>query len=191
MGSILAGLYANRRLSALKSLILMGTPAPNPTAGLGIFIANIKILFSGYESESKLLTNLMNKACDAVGDTPDQRYAWLSRDTAQVKLYYLDDDCGFAFSASALKEMFAGLKEFSAKSWGGNIDIPTLIIAGDDDAAGNRSKGPKHYYNLLKSNGCDDVTLKLVEGARHEVLNETNKDDTILFLKEWLCAHCI
>ncbi len=188
MGSILAGIYAERKLSEICALVLMGTPAPNPTASLGIFIAGRIVAKRGYEAESKFLTGVTDKACGAIGDGA-QKYSWLTHDQDIVNKYYEDEYCGFAFSASANRELLKGLKEFSKKTWGQNINIPTLVIAGEQDHAGGNGKAPLHYYNALKKHGNELVTINIVPGARHEVLNEASKEATVFCLKQWLCSN--
>ncbi len=185
MGSVLAGIYANRKMSDVCSLILMGTPMPNPLAAFGIFLASLKVATGGYESESKLINNIMDKAMNAAGEGAE-KYSWLTRDEAEVLKYYEDENCGFYFSASANREFFRGLKEFSSKFWGKNIAIPTLVIAGERDAAGGNGKGPLHYYTSLKRHGNKLSTLHLIPEARHEILNELYSDITVYFLSQWL-----
>ena len=65
--------------------------------------------------------------------------------------------------------------------------IPTLIMSGDKDPVGNFGKGVNEVYRRLLLAGCNNVTMKLYEGARHELFNEINRDefaaDLCLFLE--------
>ncbi len=55
MGSIAAAIYPARDRN-LRALVLMGTPAPNPMAGMGILIGRAQTALRGYTAPSKFLT---------------------------------------------------------------------------------------------------------------------------------------
>ena len=65
-------------------------------------------------------------------------------------------------------------------------DIPILFVSGDNDPVGNNGEGVKKSYEIMKLIGSVDVTLKLYEGSRHEVLNEINKDEVYEYILDWL-----
>lgn len=64
--------------------------------------------------------------------------------------------------------------------------LPTLVISGDMDPVGNYGKGPEYVYRHLLMEGADEVSLKMYEGARHELFNETNRDEVFDYLLGWL-----
>ena len=64
-------------------------------------------------------------------------------------------------------------------------DIPLLLMAGSDDAIGGE-KGNVMLLNAYKRAGLTDLELIVYEGGRHEVFNETNKDEVMADLVEWL-----
>jgi alpha-beta hydrolase superfamily lysophospholipase len=55
--------------------------------------------------------------------------------------------------------------------------MPTLLMSGDRDPVGNFGKGVNAVYRQMLLAGCSQVSLKLYEGARHELFNETNRDE--------------
>ena len=65
-------------------------------------------------------------------------------------------------------------------------DLPLLIQIGSEDPLG----GPKSVQLLAQAyqerGGLTDVTVEIYEGARHEVYNETNRDEVIGDLVAWL-----
>ena len=67
-------------------------------------------------------------------------------------------------------------------------DLPVFIQAGSDDAIGGE-KGNQMLVNAFKRAGVSDLELVIYHGARHEVYNETNKDEVIADLVEWLDSH--
>ncbi|HEY5123565.1 MAG TPA: alpha/beta hydrolase, partial [Ignavibacteria bacterium] len=65
-------------------------------------------------------------------------------------------------------------------------DLPVLIISGDKDPVGNNGKGVTEVYNKFKKAGVKNLTLKLFADGRHEMLNETNKNEVYQFILDWL-----
>jgi ribosomal protein S18 acetylase RimI-like enzyme len=177
MGSIAAGIYFARYQDA-EVLVLSGTPAPNAAAGVGIALASAVVKLRGYTAQSKLLTMAANATTGGNKGDIRQRLAWLTRDEAEIDRAMADPLYGAPFSASAQGELFRALNEFGGKGWANTVpDIPILIAAGADDNCGLRGAGPKHYRDALLASGHSDVSLKLYDGARHEILNELCRDE--------------
>ena len=115
--------------------------------------------------------------------------AWLTRDVARVAGRDSDPFTNFTFTVSGYRDLFRMVGACNAKSWFARYpkSMRTLVISGDADPVGNYGKGPDYVYQKLLVAGCRDVTLKLYEGARHELFNETNRDevfaDLLAFLK--------
>ena len=178
MGSIASGIYP-RRFDDAQILILMGTPASNPMVGLGIAMAGSYAKLKGPTAISSMMTKMASANIGSGGSSdPMVANAWLSRDENEVRKATEDPLFGNPFSASAYRELFLGIREFGGKNWGSTVpDIPILITAGGDDSCGNRGAAPKHYYDALIASGHHDVTLKIYDGAHHELLNEINRDE--------------
>ena len=78
--------------------------------------------------------------------------------------------------------------ESNSKEWFANYpkELPTLVISGDADPVGDYGKGPDYVYKQLMVSGVSDVSLKLYEGARHELFNETNRDEVFADILAWI-----
>ncbi len=188
MGSIASGIFPARYNDA-DVLILMGTPAPNPLAGLGAWLAGIAARVKGPTAESRLITRLAESNMGVhPSHDPLKRNAWLSRDTNEIRWAVEDPLFGKPFSASAYRELFYALREFGGSGWASCIrkDMPVLIMAGTADPCGRNGAAPRHYYEALRASGHTDVTLHLFEGARHELLHETNRDEVENALAEFI-----
>lgn len=195
MGSIASGIFP-ARFDDEDILILMGTPAPNALAGIGVLLAGMIAQLKGPTAESPLITKLANANIGS-GSSPDpmERNAWLSRDRKEVRRAIEDPLFGEPFSASAYRELFHGLQEFGGRHWAASVkDMPILITAGAADPCGRNGAGPRHYYEALRASGHTDVTLKLYDGAHHELLHEINRaeveDMLIRFIEEKLSQLC-
>ena len=117
-------------------------------------------------------------------------YDWLTRDEAVVDAYAADPLCTFTPTSSLFREMLSGLatvgsaREISRMS----KDIPIILMSGDADPVGGWGVQVAKVYSLLVRAGCRDVAYKFYPGARHEILNETNKAEVYKDILDWLCA---
>ena len=66
--------------------------------------------------------------------------------------------------------------------------LPTLLISGTEDPVGNYGKGVLQVYNRLIHSGCESVEIKLIQGARHEVVNELEKEKSYNCLKDFILS---
>ena len=94
----------------------------------------------------------------------------------------------FTFTVSGFYDLFTLCARASAASWAKEYpkSMPTLIAAGDRDPVGKMGKAPRATAARLKNAGASDVTLKLYEGARHELCRETCRKAFFEDLIAWL-----
>lgn len=113
---------------------------------------------------------------------------WLSRDAAQVEKYINDEWCGFVCSANFYYTFMDGISKLYKPNLRKSmaLDKPILIASGGDDPVGNYGKGVKKLAAYYKRMGAADVTINLYEGARHEILNETNWQQVYSDIVAWL-----
>jgi alpha-beta hydrolase superfamily lysophospholipase len=194
MGSFLIREYiAKYNKENLHAAILIGTSAGSSSITMksGILLAKTLIAFKGKRSYLKVLEQLATGSYNKSFKPYRTDFDWLSRDEKQVDLYIKDPLCGFMFTASAYLELIKLLHNINLNSWYEKVDknLPILLLCGDKDPVGDFSKGVVKIYNKLKSSN-HKVNLKIYEGARHELLNETNKDivynDILNFINETL-----
>lgn len=114
-------------------------------------------------------------------------FDWLSRDPDEVDAYLADPYCGDAHPLSY--GYFAGIAGVLAPAMGrlDAIGCPVFVIAGDRDPAAGMGAHPKALVDVLRAAGVD-ATLRLYPEARHELLNETNRDEVTADLVAWLDA---
>ena len=190
MGSFLARtyLYTFPR-EALTGTILSGTGwEPGLVLTAGKAITKLEIRRQGADEPSPTLQKLMFGAyCRQFpGETsPD---AWICSDPAVVERYGQDPLCGFVPSAGLILAMLEGigLNQRSENLAKMPKDQPVLFIAGALDPVGSNGKGVKRSLAAFRKAGMRDTALKLYEGDRHEVLNETDKDAVWADVLTWL-----
>lgn len=189
MGSFVARSYAARYGEDYDIYIFSGTAGKNSALPIAKLIAKSQMKKSGGKLESKLLNDLSFGAYNKPFRPNRTEFDWLSRDKAEVDKYIADEYCGFCFTARAFSDLFDGLYEINTPSWAGKVpNKPILIISGKcDPVGGKEAKGVLEVANKLRNAG-HEVTVKLYEDARHELLNELNKEavteDIINYIEE-------
>ncbi len=118
-------------------------------------------------------------------------FDWLSRDDAEVDAYVADPLCGNTFTSGFFADLLPGLAGINdpKRVAGVRRDLPVLLVAGDQDPVGDGGKGPRAAAQQYRDAGLTDVTCTLYAGARHEVFNETNRDEVTADVVRWLDAH--
>lgn len=115
-------------------------------------------------------------------------FEWLSRDEAQVDRYVADPLCGFGYDVEALKAVFAGARTAADPDRVAGIrsDLPILVTVGDADPVNAGLALVHALVDRYRTAGVTDVELHAYPGARHEVFNETNRDEIVADLQTWL-----
>lgn len=187
MGSFLARLYAVEYPDTVDGVIFEGTAGFNNPTGAGKLLAATIAKTRGAYHRSKLLDGMVFGAYN-VKFKDEGKFAWLSRDKAVGERFANDAHRNFIFTADGYTELFAMLTEVSKPQWAEKYpkSKPALIIAGAMDPVGNYGKGPAEVCDRLNEAGAERVTLKLYEGARHELHTETNKEEFFADLANWI-----
>ncbi len=142
----------------------------------------------GARYRSRLLFNLTlgsnNKRIKPLVTAND----WLTRDPQIVAKYNADPFCTFIFTVSAYHDFFTLLTDVMKKKDLDKIpaELPVLFISGAEDPVGGYAKGVEAACRQYKEAGIKDVEFKLYEGARHEILNETNREEVCDDILCWL-----
>lgn len=162
-GSLLAQITLTRHASDYAAAVLTGTAYRMP----------------GYMRAGNL-----NKRHAHLGSTGAE---WLSRDTAVAKAF-LDDPLTFEADALRLFGIVDGLRVYG-RPGRMDADIPLLIMVGDDDYFGGEASSRRLAADYLRRSSLSDVEVIVYPEARHEVFNETNRDEVVADLVGWLDAH--
>ncbi|MBX0301704.1 lysophospholipase [Cryobacterium sp. 1639] len=110
---------------------------------------------------------------------------WLSRDPAVAAAFVADP----LTTSVPLAKLF-GLRD-AARILGRPArrlpaGLPLLIQVGGDDPVGGERSARKLTESYTRRSGLTDVRLIVYPGARHEVFNETNRDQVLADLVGWL-----
>lgn len=116
------------------------------------------------------------------------KFDWLSRDAVQVDAYVADPLCGFSATPASMMSIFgaaAGLFEPGALDRV-RKDLPLYLFAGDKDPLNGGLAFLSPLVERYRAAGIADVTTDFYAGGRHEMLNETNREEVISRLLEWI-----
>lgn len=183
MGSMITQAYVTRGATGLAGYALSGPLGV--VEGADEMVTGMRAAVeAGMGDETIDLLGSYNSAFEP-SRTP---FDWLSRDDTEVDAYIADPLCGdgnpltYGFVADLL-ELAAPAVEPAAIAT--IPPIPVLIVAGRMDPAGDMTKNVVVLEDRLKAAGLA-VTAHYYEGARHEVLNETNRDEVTADITSWL-----
>ncbi|MBN9239169.1 MAG: lysophospholipase [Micrococcales bacterium 70-64] len=112
---------------------------------------------------------------------------WLSRDPA-VAQQFADDPLTFYAAAIQLFGIADGLRLLGKPTRNIAKDIPLLIMIGSEDTLGGEKSIAKLAEAYITRSRLSDVQAIVYPEARHEIFNETNRDEVIADLVSWLDA---
>lgn len=120
-------------------------------------------------------------------------YEWLSRDAAEVDAYVADPWCGWDMPADVIPSLFAPAPQLADPTQLAGIrrNLPVLIASGDADPLAGGGALVQLLGQRYRDAGIADVSVKLYPDARHEILNETNRDEVTADIIGWLRAHAV
>lgn len=114
-------------------------------------------------------------------------YEWLSRDPAEVDKYIADPWCGFETRTST-RSGFANAARLTDPANLARIryDLPCLFVAGTKDPVNRDMEGLYELQRLWNEAGLKRIDTLYYKDGRHEMLNETNRDEVTADVIAWL-----
>lgn len=189
MGSFITRNYMCRYGTGIAAAVVMGTGMqPMAVLKLSKALAQVQKIFCGSHHVSKLIDKLAFGSYNKRVGNVRTPFDWLSRDAERVDRYIADPMCGFVFTVNGfgtLFELIARLyRRENLKQIPGNL--PVYMVSGTGDPVGSYGKGVRKAYDTLKEAGLENIELKLYEGGRHELINETNRAEVMQDIYGWL-----
>jgi alpha-beta hydrolase superfamily lysophospholipase len=173
MGSFAAQLYLLEHHARLRGLVLSGTAAADALA----------------EAMAAAGQAAGPGAMNAAFAPARTDFDWLSRDEAEVDAYIADPLCGFALADAAMASVLrtAGAARHDPRLASVRGDLPVYVISGEHDPV----TGPSQAFvdTLLgswRAAGLGRVEHRVYPGGRHEMFNETTREEATADLIAWL-----
>lgn len=187
MGSFIAQDYAARHGQTLAGVVLTGSNGVFANADQTVAAAN-DLATANPLGSSEMLAGAFESFNKPFADRPG--FEWLSRDPAEVGKYLDDPACGFAFNNALVADFLAGLRDLWNPVNESRIpkNLPFYVVSGDRDPVSGNTAGLRVLLANYRRYGITDVSHKFYPGARHEILNETNRDEVEADIMGWLDA---
>jgi len=186
LGSFLGRSFIARHSDALAGVVLSGSSGRPPMiATFGRLIAREERLRLGRRGKSDPVFQMWFGDFNKPFRPARTAFDWLSRDEKEVDAYVADPFCGFPFTTQLAIDVLDALPHATSPASLAAIrkDMPIYVFSGERDPVGANIKG---LIGDLKAAGFTRLTTRLYPGARHETLNETNRDEVTRDLIAWL-----
>lgn len=179
MGSMVVRKYMKKYDNEIDKLIVCGSPSENKLVNFGLIFLNIRKFLKGERYRSETIQKMALGNFNKKSNDNTSLNSWICEDKETVQQYDKDELCGFTFTINGFENLFKLMKSiYSKKGWQmKNKDLPILFIAGSEDPIIVNKKKWRKSQEFLKKLGYINVTNRMYEGLRHEILNEINKEE--------------
>lgn len=191
MGSFMLRKYLAVHNEKLRGAIIMGTGfIPENMTKLALTLTSVVAKLRGDRHRSKLIQSLAfgadYKGFDMTGEKPED--SWLTKDVDIVNTYYNEPRCTYMFTVNGYKGLFEAVNYSCNPENAAKIPkkLPLFIVSGEQDPVGGLGKGVKDVYDMYKTADMLDLTYKLYENDRHEILNEIDKQVVFEDILAWM-----
>ena len=188
-GSFIGQDYITRFGNDIAGIILSGSAAQiGADIKAGVVLSSLQRLIFGEKKKGKLIDKMSFGSHNKGIDNPVSSFDWLSRDAKEVKKYCDDPLCGTVFTIGFYYYLFRGLTAMYSPDRLTNIPkkLPIYIMSGDKDPVSHYGETVKTLKEMYLQQGVMDVELKLYPGGRHELINESNRDEVFKNIAAWL-----
>lgn len=189
MGSFITRNYLLRYGSGINGAIIMGTGLPPKPAAVGaLVLATVQRVFCGAGHVSKLIDRAAFGSYNKRIKSPKTDFDWLSANEENVQRYLEDSLCGFVFTVNGFQTLFKLIRNLYDREKLNSMpkNLPVFFVSGAEDPVGDYGKGVERVYQSYKDIGMQNVQMKLYPGDRHEILNETDREDIFADIYRWL-----
>lgn len=187
MGTIIARKLLQTNSNDFMKVALSGYPNPQGIASVGSALANIIALFKGEKGHSKLVNNMVIGGFAKAVENAKTPIDWLSYNEENVQKYADDPLSGVEFTLGSYDALFHLVADINSPKQYKDVkaDLPIYLISGVDDPCTGGEKGRADSLDRLTKAGFTNIEVKTLDHMRHEILNETNKEETYQLLLDF------
>jgi alpha-beta hydrolase superfamily lysophospholipase len=189
MGSTLAEQFMADHGDLLAGVALSGANGkPTALAKIGAAIMRAERARLGPRGKSKLAQSLSFDAFNKNFAPARTAFDWLSRDPAEVDKYVADPLCGFPATVQLWIDLLQGWAAVSRPAHRNRVPktLPLYLIAGSRDPVSGNTRQLMPWMAEYRAEGLANLAHKFYPDARHELFNETNRDEVTADLIAWL-----
>lgn len=188
-GSFVSQGYIEKYGSNLDGCILCGTAGPRQALiTMGNLVAKLARAVHGGDTVIPQLAKLSFGGYCARIENPETENDWLSVNKANRQMYEMDNWCGIPLTASFFCDMTSGLKQIHKAKNMKKVpnDLPIFFIYGGQDPVGDYGKTINDLFNIYRTNGVKNLSIKNYPNDRHEILNEDDKEIVEKDIIDWV-----
>ncbi|WP_177205513.1 alpha/beta fold hydrolase [Acetitomaculum ruminis] len=192
MGSFILRRYLTHYGNECDGAIIMGTGNADKTSvTLSMFLLDSIEKVKGGMYKSKTLNSIAMYGFSKYFKNSKSSTSWLTHNTDEVKAYMKDPLCNYLFSVNGFKTILKMQINNENRKSLEKIpkDLPVFIVSGSDDPVGKMGVDPIDLFHQYKDLGIRDISLKLYENSRHELLHDIDKEEVYQDLYEFLERH--
>ena len=179
MGSMVVRSFVKRYDDRIDALVVCGCPVDNPAKGAGKALAWIFGKTKGWRYRPELLQTMSFGAYNKPFKDEGWASAWVCSDPETLKAYHADPLCQYQFTANGFYGLLGLMQDcYSAKGWQmKQPDMPVFFVSGEQDPCRGTDKQFRQAVDLMKKVGYKAVDAKVYPGMRHEIHNETRREE--------------
>jgi alpha-beta hydrolase superfamily lysophospholipase len=188
MGSFMAQQFISEHGRGLAGAVLSGSGGrPLRLTAAVRLLARMERLRLGGRGRSALINSLTFGAFNKPFEPARTPFDWLSRDHAEVDKFVADPLCGVPSSLQLSIDVLDALDDVTSVSRQSRIPkpLPIHIIAGTRDPVSAGTRTLSQLLAAYRAAGLERVTYRFYPGARHELFNETNRDEVTRDVIDW------
>ena len=177
----------------LAGCVLSGTRGPDGLKiAMGAPAMEFLAFMLGARTKSKLARGMADGGYNKAFKPNRTGFDWLSRDEKEVDAYVADPFCGMLCSAGFYRDLAGALNTIHRPEEMSRIrkELPIYIISGSADPVGDMGASPAALAVAYRHQEIKDLETVLYPEARHELLNETNREEVQASLLSWLLRRC-
>lgn len=184
LGSLVFRCYITKYGEEIDGAVFSGTIGPQPFVDSGIQLANMMIQRKGYRYRSRKLHQVMFQMANREIKNPKSNYEWLTSRKENI----VDRKSKFLFTVTGLRDVMMLVKKANKLEEIEKIpkELPLYFFCGTEDPISEYSDGMQRAIKLYEKAGCKNTLMRIYEGNRHECLNETNRDEVIDNIIDWI-----
>lgn len=188
MGSLAVRCYTKRYDKEISSLIVCGSPSANAFTGVMKKFDDLLIRTKGDRARSDVINTVFSGAFEARFRSEGIENAWLSSDRSVSEAYNADPLCHFTFTLNGYKALLDLLTDtYSDVGWKmENPRLPIRFLSGANDPCMVSRSAFARSVDHMRKVGYTNVSSRLFEGMRHEILNETEKESVYADILDFL-----
>ncbi len=191
MGSLIARNYMFRYSTGIDGIILTGCAwQPDGKAHFAKAFASFQAVFYGWKHRSMLLDGMVFQGFTKRIRKPITRKDWICSNHDVVDKYYADEFCGFPFTLNGIYTVAELDLEANKKENNNKIrkDLPVYLLSGAEDPTSGYGAFLDTIIRYFQEAGMSDLTKKLYENDRHEILNEDDRFVVYEDIYHWMEA---